>query len=96
LTVWWCSLGLLTAVASAAALYAASPHCRWRAPRGWSRAAAIAGALLGVASLASWIRTFGAAAGVSIMLAAWMLAMIAWPWLTLFARGKISDSTRSP
>lgn len=90
---WWNALGLLVTVASAAALYAASPHCRWRLPR---RAAAIAGALLGIASLACWIRALGVAVGVCAMLAAWMLTMVALPWLGLLARGKAATTPRRP
>jgi hypothetical protein len=54
------------------------------------RIADIAGVLLAVASLASWMRVFGAAVGASAMLAAWMLAMVAVPWLALFAKGKLA------
>lgn len=94
MSIWWTCLGLVTAVASAAALYAASPHCRWRLPH--PRIAGTFGMLLAVTSLGLWIHAFGAAVGVSTMLATWMLAMIALPWLTLFARGKIVGPTRSP
>ena len=90
----WNILGLLTAVISAAAFSAASPHCRWRLPDRWSRLGRIAGVSLAAASLAVWIHAFGAAVGVSAMLAVWMLAMVALPWLSLFARGNSAGSTR--
>lgn len=83
----WNGLGLLTAVASAAALYAASPHARWRLPRGASRGA---GALLAAASLAAWIHVLGVAVGICAMLAVWMLALAAWPWLGLLAGSRKS------
>jgi hypothetical protein len=92
--VGWIGLGLLTAVASAIAFYAASPHCHWRLSHQRLRISDVAGALLAIASLVAWIHSFGAAVGVSTMLAAWMLAMIALPWFALFTKGKIAGSTR--
>jgi hypothetical protein len=80
---WWNSLGLVTAVLSAAALYAASPHCHWPVPHRWSRGARGAGVLLAGLSLAAWILALGPAVGVCAMLATWMLAMVTLPWLAL-------------
>jgi hypothetical protein len=80
---WWNSLGLVTAVLSAAALYAASPHCHWPVPHRWSRGGRGVGVLLAGLSLATWILALGPAVGLCAMLATWMLAMVALPWLAL-------------
>ncbi|HEY9111731.1 MAG TPA: hypothetical protein VIM92_08170 [Rhodanobacteraceae bacterium] len=93
MSIGWNILGLLTAVASAAAFYATSPHCHWRLSRPRSRPGRIAGVLLAAASLAVWVHAFGAAVGISTALAIWMLAVIALPWLALFA--KTAGSTRN-
>lgn len=66
---------------SAAALYAASPHCRWPA---WRRAGArgnVVGLALGVVSLALWIMELGVGAGLCAMLGTWMLALMVLPYL---------------
>lgn len=96
MSIWWNSLGLLTAVASAAAFYAAWTHCPWRLPQHRSRLGVIGSVLLAASSLGLWIHAFGAAVGVSMFLAAWMLALVMLPWLALFANGKTAGSTRSP
>lgn len=72
---------ILAAVLSAAGLYAGSRHCRWDAWRRLGRAGTWAGVLLAVASLALWIRTLGAGAGVCAMLGTWMFAMMALPYI---------------
>jgi hypothetical protein len=81
-----CSLGVAAALASAVALYAASPHCRWpRWPR-WRPGAQLAGALLAVLSLVAWCLALGPAVGLCGMLASWMLGMMVLPWLAMFPR----------
>ena len=77
------ALGLLatvTAVASALALYLASPNCGWRVAvrRGGLRIAAGALALL---SLLVWAALSGVGAGLCAMLATWMLALVVLPYL---------------
>lgn len=96
MNIWWTGLGVLTAVVSAVALYAASRHCRWRMPPGWPRILRPAGVLLAVASLASCIHAFGIAVGTCTMLAAWMLAMVLLPWLAVLVQGAVVDATRAP
>ena len=76
-------LGLLAtvaALASALALYLASPNCGWRANvrRGGLR---IVGAALALVSLGAWIVLLGVGAGLCAMLATWMLALVALPYL---------------
>ena len=72
---------ILSALLSAAALYAASPHCRWPA---WRRRGAhgnLVGLVLGAVSLALWIGELGVGAGLCAMLGTWMLALMALPYL---------------
>lgn len=76
-------LAFLLAACSATAWYAASPHCLWRALRGRTRIARMAGGVLASLSLAGWVSVLGAAAGVCAMLASGMLALIVLPWLAL-------------
>lgn len=77
------ALGVTVAVVSALLLYLASPNCRRpqavarRRLLGWSGAAA---ALLALALL---VVALGAGAGLSAMLAAWMLGLIVLPYLAL-------------
>lgn len=80
---WWSILGLATAVASAFALYAGSSHCRWPVPGGHSRVTVVIGMLLAAASWLTWTLARGPAVGLCAMLATWMLALIASPWLAL-------------
>lgn len=77
-------LAFVFAVCSAAAWYAASPHCMWAALRGHVRAARFAGSVLALLSLLSWTSMLGGAAGLCAMLVSWMLALIVQPWLALF------------
>lgn len=88
---WYSLLGLATAATSALALYAASSHCRWLGLRRWTRGARAAGALLAVLSLVSWITALGPAVGVCAMLATWMLAMVALPYLALLTGTASAD-----
>ena len=69
---------------SAAALYAASPHCRWLA---WRRLRAGRWISLALAalSLALWIASLGAGAGFVAMLGTWMLAALALPYMAIGA-----------
>lgn len=71
----------LSSLFSAAALYAASRHCRWVSWRRHGRHGNAAGAVLGIASLAMWIATLGVGAGLCAMLGTWMLASMALPYL---------------
>ncbi|HVI57495.1 MAG TPA: hypothetical protein VM619_01290 [Luteimonas sp.] len=73
--------GAIAAVLSALALYAGSPHCRWRRPAVLQRHGSRAGLLLAIASLAAWIAALGAGAGLCAMLGCWMLAMVALPYV---------------
>ncbi|MGH8075161.1 MAG: hypothetical protein ACREO4_14020 [Lysobacter sp.] len=77
------ALGLLatmSAVASALALYLASPNCAWRttARRGGLR---IAGGALALLSLVAWVALSGIGAGLCAMLGTWMLSALALPYL---------------
>jgi biotin transporter BioY len=69
-----------TAVLSAAALYAASRHCRWMSWRRLGKAGQVPGLLLAVASLLLWGLALGPGAGLCAMLGTWMLAMMALPY----------------
>lgn len=71
----------LAAIASAAGLYAGSPHCRWVSWRRVGRPGRWAGVALAVVSLLLWIVALGAGAGTCAMLGSWMLAMIGLPFL---------------
>lgn len=80
-----------TAWLSAFALYRASPHSRGEAGR-W-RAGNPLGLVLAAVSLASWILALGTGAGISVMLASWMLGLVASPYLAYWlgpahARGR--------
>lgn len=88
---WWNILGVLAAVASAALLYAASAHCLWPVPRRHAHLLAAAGVALAVLALAAWIIVLGPAVGTCAMLATWMLALVAWPWLALLTCGSTPD-----
>lgn len=86
-------LALVFAACSAIAWYAASPHCMWSALRGHPRVARIAAGVLALLSLASWVHTLGAAAGLCAMLACGMLALMVQPWLALFIGSPEADVT---
>lgn len=72
---------ILTSLLSAAALYAASTHCRWPSWRRSGEHGNVVGAALGVASLSMWIGMLGVGAGLCAMLGTWMLALMALPYL---------------
>ncbi len=86
-------LAFVLAVCSAVAWYAGSPHCMWSVLRGHPRAAHLAGGLLALMSLAGWISVLGGAAGLCAMLASWMLALIAQPWLAMVLGNPDADTT---
>jgi hypothetical protein len=86
-------LAFALAACSAIACYAGSPHCMWPALRGYPRTARIAGVALALLSAAIWISVLGAAAGFCAMLASWMLALVAQPWLALFMGNPDADVT---
>ena len=79
--------GAIAALLSAFALYAGSPHCRWRLPMALRRHGSIAGIVLALLSLAAWIAALGVGAGLCAMLGCWMLAMVALPWLSALGAG---------
>jgi branched-subunit amino acid ABC-type transport system permease component len=86
-------LAFAFAACSAIAWYAASPHCMWSALRGHPRVARIAGSVLALLSLVSWISVLGGAVGLCAMLASWMLALIVQPLLALFVGSPDADVT---
>ena len=75
-----CILATAAALASALALYLASPNRIWRpgTGRGGLRGLGVA---LELASLAGWIAALGVGAGLCAMLATWMLALVVLPYL---------------
>lgn len=78
----WISLSAATTgFLSAWWLYRASPHSRGEAQR-W-RAGNPLGLFAALASLILWIVALGVGAGISVMLANWMLALMALPYLHL-------------
>lgn len=89
------TLATVAAVASALALYLASPNCGWRpaARRGGLRIAAGALALL---SLLAWAALSGIGAGLCAMLATWMLSALALPYLAWWTNAKPSVDARRP
>jgi hypothetical protein len=89
-----CMAGLMAAALSALALYAGSPHCLWLRLRRNPAVARWAGLLLALLSLAAWTAALGVAAGISAMLAGWLLALILQPWLALLAAGPAADAIR--
>lgn len=82
MTAWLEGLGLAAAVLSAAALYAGSAQCRWPRLGGRRRGMRLAGLALGLLAAAAGNRALGAA-GLCAVLACWMLALVAQPWLAL-------------
>lgn len=92
------ALGLLAtvaALASALALYLASPNRAWRpgSARGGLR---VAGTVLALLSLAGWIALLGVGAGLCTMLATWMLALVALPYLAWWSGAHRPAEPRSP
>ena len=86
-------LAFVFAACSAIAWYAASPHCMWSALRGRPRVMRMAGGVLALLSLVSWVSVLGGAAGLCAMLASVMLALIAQPWLAMFIGSPDLDVT---
>lgn len=74
-------LAMVLTTCSALALYAGSPHCMWAALRGRPRMARGAGWLLALLALLVWMQVLGSSAGLCAMLANWMLALMAQPYL---------------
>ncbi|MEO7065773.1 MAG: hypothetical protein ABI114_02590 [Rhodanobacter sp.] len=83
MNTWLCVLAFVLATLSAVALYLASPHCLWTVARERPRLARMAGVVLALLALIIWINRLGAAVGLPAMLASWMLALIAQPYLAL-------------
>lgn len=76
------ALGVLAAFISALLLYLASPHVRRRSLLAPPLLRLCAGPAALVA-LVCCVAALGAGAGFCAMLAAWMLALMLWPWLAL-------------
>ncbi|MBU8977211.1 MULTISPECIES: hypothetical protein [unclassified Lysobacter] len=72
---------IIASLLSAAALYAASPHCRWPSWRQRGRRGNTIGAVLAVLALALWIAQLGVGAGLCAMLGTWMGGLMALPYL---------------
>jgi hypothetical protein len=66
---------------SAAALYAASRHCRWPSWRQRGTLGNAIGAVLAVVALALWIAQLGIGAGLCAMLGTWMGGLMLLPYL---------------
>lgn len=80
------AFAVAASLASALALYAGSRHCRpaWLQPL--RRFGTALGAVLGMAALAAWIALLGMGAGLCVMLASWMVGLVAAPWLGQLGR----------
>ncbi|EIM01616.1 hypothetical protein RHOFW104T7_12705 [Rhodanobacter thiooxydans] len=92
MTAWLSLLAFAMAVLSAVAMYAASPHCMWKALRGKPRIARSAGIMLALLSLLLWTSVLGAAVGSCAMLASWMLALAVQPYLAWCAGTPDADA----
>jgi hypothetical protein len=79
-------------LASALALYAGSPHCRWPALQGQRGTGGWMGLALAGLSLWLWVLTLGGGAGLCAMLGTWMLAMMALPYLAALTSASTSSS----
>lgn len=90
---WFSTVAFTMAALSAVALYAASPHCMWNALRGRPRTARTAGIVFALLSLLIWASVLGGAVGLCAMLASWMLALVAQPYLALFIGTPEADVT---
>jgi hypothetical protein len=73
-------IATLAALASALAMYLASPNRGWQPGAGRAGLRAVGGALA-LVSLGGWIAELGVGAGLCAMLATWMLALVALPYL---------------
>jgi hypothetical protein len=89
---WLNMLAALATGLSALGLYAGSRHCRWAMLRRLGRLGTWAGVALAVVALALWVRGLGAGAGTCAMLASWMFAMMALPYI---AGMRITGNARS-
>ncbi len=85
-TLGFCSLGMLAAMFSALAFYAASPHCRWPRLRRAGRLGRQIGLVAAAAALWLWMAELGFAAGLVAMLCTWMLAAMLLPALAAWHR----------
>jgi branched-subunit amino acid ABC-type transport system permease component len=93
MVTWLNVVAFAMAALSAVALYAASPHCMWKALRGKPRAARIVGTVLALLSLLLWTRLLGGAGGLCAMLVSWMLALAMQPYLALLVGTPDADVT---
>ncbi len=75
------SLAAVLAIASAIALYGASPNGRVQSLRRLRAFGMWPGLVLAVASLVAWIVVLGVGAGLCVMLACWMPMLVAMPYL---------------
>jgi hypothetical protein len=82
----------VVSLASALALYAGSPHCRWPALQGWRGTGGWVGLALAGLSLWLWVLSLGMGAGLCAMLGTWMLAMMALPCLAVLTGAGTSSS----
>jgi hypothetical protein len=73
------AVAVICAVLSALVLYAGSPNCRLTPLRRLRRFGNWLGLALAGASLAAWIAQLGVGAGLCVMLASWMLALMLVP-----------------
>jgi hypothetical protein len=91
MTAWLVALACTATMASAALLYAASPHCVWHA---WRRRRGVlaGGFALAASALTAWIAALGPGAGACAMLVGWMLALAAQPYLALLADRRAAEA----
>lgn len=82
----------VASLASALALYAGSPHCRWPVLQSWRGAGGWVGLALAGFSLWLWVLMLGGGAGLCAMLGTWMLAMMALPYLAALTSAGASSS----
>ena len=89
------TLATVAAVASALALYLASPNCGWRATARRGGLLIVAGALA-LLSLVAWAVLSGIGAGLCAMLATWMLSALALPYLAWWTHAQPAIDGRRP
>ncbi len=89
------ALGVIAAFASALLLYLASPNCRRPQVAVRRRALRWSGGAAALLALALLVVALGAGAGLSAMLAAWMLCLIVLPYLALALPAAV-DTTAEP
>ncbi|MGH8083748.1 MAG: hypothetical protein ACREPV_00535 [Lysobacter sp.] len=88
-------LAIVAALASALALYLASPNRGWRPGAGRAGLRAASG-VLALVSLGAWIALIGVGAGLCAMLATWMLALVALPYLAWWTSAQRPLDARRP